>query len=109
MKGLVLQLRYLGVLPQTGRREYSFRIEDKEKSIRLVILTIEDAVFLARELMLQEAPDLCYQKLLTELSNETGDAHIPRRVSVTTSDIAHYRGCHPTTKPRARPASRRSQ
>ncbi len=109
MKGFTMRLRYLGVLPQLGRREYSFSIEDKEKSPRQVVLTIEDGVFLTRELTFQEAPDLCYQKLLTELSNETAEAHLPDRASVTRADIAQYRNSHPAAKARATSASRRME
>lgn len=105
-KDQVLQLRYLGVTPQAGSFEYGFRIEDKDKSIRQVVLTIESAIFAKRELMLQEAPDLCYQKVLLDLCNETADSRIRSRVPVTAMDVAHYRDSHPTTKTRARFAKR---
>lgn len=108
-KDLVLQLRYLGVNPQPGFLEYGFRIEDKDKSIRQVILTIESAIFAKNGLMLQEAPDLCYQKVLLDLCNETADSPIGGRVPVTAIDVAHYRDSHPNTKSRVRPAKRASQ
>ncbi len=107
MNNLVLQLRYIGVIPQSGYREYGFHIEDKEIGDRIVILTIEDGIFLRRELMFQEAPDLCYQKLLTDLRSETGGARIPAHVSVSTSDIVQYRDGHPNTKGRTRPGAKR--
>ena len=103
LKNLVLQLRYLGVIPQPGFVEYGFRIEDNDKSIRQVVLTIEDAFFRKNGLMFQEAPDLCYQKLLMDLDNEKSDSRLPARVPVTASDIAHYRDLHPTTKTRKPP------
>jgi hypothetical protein len=108
MKDLVLQLRYLGVIPQIGYREYGFRIEDKDKKIRQVVLTIDDALFLQHRLMFQEAPDLCYQKVLLDLSNETPETPICSRVPVTASDIAFYREAHPTAKMRNKPGMRRS-
>jgi hypothetical protein len=107
-KDLVLQLRYLGVIPQTGYVEYGFRIEDKDKAVRQVVLTIEDALFVENHLMFQEAPDLCYQKILMDLSNETG-SQIRGRVPVTASDIVQYRDSHPTTKFHARAARKRPQ
>jgi len=107
-KDLVLQLRYLGVFPQIGHREYGFRIEDKDKNIRQVILTIDDGLFLKNQLMFQEAPDLCYQKVLMDLTTETVDKPIRSRVSVTMEDIARYRDSHPNTKARHRPGMRRS-
>ncbi len=97
-KDLVLQLRYLGVLPQAGFIEYGFRIENKDKSARQVVLTIADDFFLKNDLKLQEAPDLCYQKLLTDLSVENGDVCFPLSTPVTALDIAHYRDLHPNTK-----------
>ena len=99
-KSLVHNLRYLGVIPQTGRRDYGFRIEDEDKNVRVVVLEIETGVFERRELMFQEAPDLCYQKVLADLEMETADSRIGERVSVTATDISHYRELHPTTKPR---------
>jgi hypothetical protein len=100
LKNLVLQLRYLGVLPQVGYIEYAFQIEDKDKNLRRVVLTIEDLFFRKNDLMLQEGPDLCYQKVLMDLDNEKPEARIPARMPVTALDVAHYRDLHPTTKSR---------
>lgn len=108
MKDLVLQLRYLGVIPQIGYREYGFRVEDKDKSFRQIVLTIDDALFLQHRLMFQEAPDLCYQKVLMNLSNESAQSPICSRISVTESDIAFYRDAHPTARARNKPGMRRS-
>ncbi len=93
-----MHLRYIGVIPQTECLEYGFRIEDKEKDPRLVVLMIESGFFKRHELMLQEAPDLCYQKLLADLRKETAEFPISPCLSVTAADIAHYRELHPTGK-----------
>ena len=71
--------------------------------MRLVVLEIETGVFERRELMFQEAPDLCFQKVLADLDRETADSRIGARVSVTAADISHYRELHPTAKPRKSP------
>ena len=97
-KELVLQLRYLGVIPQSGFVEYGFRIEDKDKNARQVILTITDALFRENDLKYQEAPDLCYQKVLVELEKEDIDSRMPESMPITAMDIAHYRGLHPNSK-----------
>jgi len=100
-----IHLRYIGVIPQTECLEYGFRIEDKDKDPRLVVMMIESGFFQKHELMLQEAPDLCYQKLLADIRNETAELPISPRLSVTASDIAHYRELHPigkSPKPRNR-------
>ena len=101
-KDLVLQLRYIGMLPQLGHREYRFQIEAHDKSIRTVALTIDDGIFRKNLLMFQEAPDLCYQKVLLDLSNETPSAPLCSRVTVTGIDIANHRGSHSTAKGRNR-------
>ncbi len=102
-KDQTFQLRYLGVIPQPGYHEYGFRIEDKEKNVRQIVLTIDQGLFGESKLMIQEAPDLCYQKLLSDLSNETAEARIHSPVSVTAVDVARYRNLHPNTKSRVRP------
>jgi hypothetical protein len=92
------KLRYIGVIPQTECLEYGFQVEDKDKDPRLVVVMIESGFFKQYELMFQEAPDLCYQKLLADLRNETEELPISPRLSVTVSDIACYRESHPTGK-----------
>jgi hypothetical protein len=98
LKDIVCQLKYLGVIPQAGYIEYGFRFTEKDKSVRQVILTIEDAFFRRNDLKLQEAPDLCYQKVLMDLNNERPDSGFPASTPVTALDIAHYRDLHPTAK-----------
>jgi hypothetical protein len=103
----MFQLRYIGVIPQTEYVEYGFRIEDKDKDPRLIVLMIESGFFKKYDLMFQEAPDLCYQKLLAEIQNETAESPVSPRFSVTVSDIAHYRELHPTVKTRKPGSGRR--
>ena len=93
------KLRYIGVIPQTECLEYGFRIEDKDKDPRLVVLMIESGFFKKYELKFQEAPDLCYQKLLADLKGETGELLVSPRLAVTAVDITQYRESHPTGKP----------
>jgi hypothetical protein len=95
-----LQLRYLGVLPQSQCLEYGFQIDEKDKVSRLFVLMIETGFFKEFNLMFQEAPDLCYQKLLVDLQHETADVPVRDRYAVTASDIALYRESHPNTKTR---------
>ena len=106
-RDLAHQLRYLGAIPQVAHVEYGFRIEDKDKNVRLVVLEIAAGFFRTNQLMLQEAPDLCYQKVLVDLGNESAGSPIGARVPVTASDIAYYRELHPTAK--LRKAARRDQ
>jgi len=98
LKDIVLKLRYLGSIPQAGYIEYGFRITEKDKNLRQVVLTIEDAFFQRKDLKFQEAPDLCYQKVLADLNDEGPDSGIPAFLPVTALDIAHYRDLHPTAR-----------
>lgn len=98
LNNLVLKLKFLGVIPQSDYMEYGFRIENEDKSYRLVVLTINNTLFQQHKLKFQEAPDLCYQKVLTDLDNETNDCPIPERIPITSADIVQYRDLHPTVK-----------
>jgi hypothetical protein len=91
------QLRYLGTIPKPDHAEYGFQMENSDKTLRLLVMTIANSVFLTRQLMVQEAPDLCYQKLLAYLRDATAgpaEDYIP----VSESDIADYRAFHPNVK-----------
>jgi hypothetical protein len=91
------QLRYLGKISQPEHSEYGFRVETEDRSVRLLILTIANYIFLTNQLMVQEAPDLCFQKVLTDLKSEAADP-IKNVVLVTESDVAQYRAFHPNLK-----------
>jgi hypothetical protein len=90
-------LRYLGKIAQPENSEYGFHIESEDESIRLLILSIPNSLFLSHHLMVQEAPDLCYQMALTDLQNETTDP-IKNTILITGSDIEHYRAIHPNLR-----------
>jgi len=87
LKDIVCQLKYLGVLPQAGYIEYGFRVTEKDKSFRQVVLTIEDAFFRRNDLKFQEAPDLCYQKVLMDLNNERPDSGFPASPTSATGGV----------------------
>ena len=99
-KDFVLQLKYVGVFPHNGHREYRFNIEKENAGTREVILTIPDGLFVTNRLMFQEAPDLCYQKLLVDLRNESKEAPICSRAALTATDIDSYRESHPLARVR---------
>ena len=97
MTNLNLQLRYLGTISKPEHSEFGFQIENPDKTVRLLVLTIANSVFLTRQLLVQEAPDLCYQKVLAYLRDAAGgpaEDYIP----ISESDIANYRAFHPNVK-----------
>jgi hypothetical protein len=99
------RLRYLGKIPQLGHSEYGFRIENEDKSVRMLILTIADSYFLTKQLMFQEAPDLCYQKVLTDLNSGSSDIG-EDLILITESDIETYRSSHPAAAARRKSFSK---
>lgn len=97
MAVLYPQLRYLGTISKPEHSEYGFQIENPDKTVRLLVLTIANSIFLTRQLLVQEAPDLCYQKVLAHLRDETAgpaEEYLP----ISESDIASYRAFHPNVK-----------
>jgi hypothetical protein len=97
-RDLCSELRFVGVFPQKGHREYRFSIEKENAVIREVILTIADGLFMPNRLTFQEAPDLCYQKLLTDLRVENRETPVYRRAAVTATDIDSYRESRQTAR-----------
>jgi hypothetical protein len=97
-KDLVLKLKFLGSINQSDFIEYGFRIDDEDDSYRIVILTIDNSHFSEYKLMRQEAPNLCYQKVLAGLDGEKAGTLIPLRAPVTVTDISDYRELHPSGK-----------
>jgi hypothetical protein len=65
----------------------------------MVVLTIADSYFLTKQLMCQEAPDLCYQKILTDLNSGSTDIN-EEFLLITESDVATYRAAHPNAAAR---------
>ncbi len=91
------QLRFLGTISKPEHSEYGFQVENPDKTVRLLVLTIANSVFLTRQLLVQEAPDLCYQKLLAYLRDATAGL-AEDCIPISESDIANYRAFHPNVK-----------
>jgi hypothetical protein len=87
-------LSYLGVLPQLDYSEYGFQITNEDRTARQLILTIANSVFLTKQLLVQEAPDLCYQKVMADLRSDIPTL-VEDSVVVTESDLVQYRASHP--------------
>lgn len=91
-----LLVQYLGFQDAPGRREYEIRVRRGDQS-RQYTLWIARAAFAERQALLQDGPDICYQKLLRALA----DPELPTEdcIGVTEGDLADYRETH-TRKPR---------
>lgn len=86
-----LLVQYLGFQDAPGRREYAIGVRRGDQSHRYT-LWIERAAFAERRALLQDGPDICYQKLLRELAGSELPA--PDAIEVTDGDLAAYRETH---------------
>jgi hypothetical protein len=86
-----IAIRYLGFQDVEGRREFMLNAQRGDQ-VRRYAVRIELAAFSRRQALLQDGPDICYQKLLREL---TGSG-LPGSddIEVTEGDLAAYRETH---------------
>jgi hypothetical protein len=92
-KGVAIQ--YMGFQDVDARRQYALRARrgDREGSYTV---SIELAAFANRRALLQDGPDICYQKLLHELADS--DLHSTGDLVVTEGDLSAYRESHTPAK-----------
>ena len=101
-------LEYLGFHNETDRREYLLRARFGE-DVREYTVSIALAAFASRRALLQDGPDICFQKLWRELA--VVELKGAARMAVTDDDLASYREAHavparrPSFTPSARPSS----
>jgi hypothetical protein len=88
-----LALQYLGFQNVGARREYLMQAGRGDQASRYVVW-IELAAFSERRALLQDGPDICYQKLLRELAGAGPPG--PEGLGVTEVDLAAYRATHTT-------------
>jgi hypothetical protein len=89
LKGTVIQ--YLGFGNVNGRREYVLDVQRGDE-IRRYTVWIELAAFSRGQALLQDGPDICYQKLLRELAGPEQQGSDD--IEVTERDLAVYRQSH---------------
>ena len=101
-----LSLEYLGFRNARERREFVLRARLGSASCNYTVW-IANAAFATQKALLQDGPDICYQKLLRELADvELMDGQC---VEVTESELREYRTAHQAPQRRggftAKPAS----
>ena len=86
-----IAIQYLGFKDVKGRREYTLQAQQGDEMHRYTVW-IEQAAFSRRQALLQDGPDICYQKLLHELAGSEllGSGGI----EVTEGDLTAYRQAH---------------
>jgi len=84
-------IRYLGFHDGPGRREYVLDAQRGDETGRYT-LWIELSAFSSRHALLQDGPEICYQKLLRELSD--AELRGSAGMAVTENDLTSYREAH---------------
>lgn len=84
-------IRYLGFHDVPGRREYVLDAQRGDQTGRYT-LWIDLSVFSRRLALLQDGPEICYQKLVRELSDAEPEGR--HGMAVTENDLASYREAH---------------
>jgi hypothetical protein len=88
-----LTVRYLGFHDVPGRREYMLDAQRGVQTGRYrYTLWIELSAFSGHHARLQDGPEICYQKLLRELSD--AEPQGSDGMAVTESDLTSYREAH---------------
>jgi len=88
-----IAVQYLGFHDVQGRREYALNAQYGGDQIRRYTVWIELAAFSRRQALLQDGPDICYQKLVRELAvceSQGADD----KIEVTAGDLLAYRESH---------------
>ena len=88
-KGIAIQ--YVGFLDVKGRREYELHAQRGDEKRRYTVW-IELAAFSRGQVLLQDGPDVCYQKLLHVLTGS--DPQASGSIEVTEQDLAAHRAAH---------------
>jgi hypothetical protein len=86
-----LAVKYVGFRDVEGRREYELHVQRGDETRRYT-LWIGLAAFSRAHVLLQDGPDICYQKLVRELAG--AEEGRPGHIAVTEHDLAAYREAH---------------
>lgn len=100
MNGSV-QVQYVGFEAKAVAREYTLRVRQAAEEWRDFTVTIPHEAFLSRRARYQDAPEICFLKLLRELAAHAN--HPPSsRLSVTDAELEDYRQAHAPKPPQRR-------
>lgn len=98
-----LRVEYLGFQNVAEQREFRFRVDDPDGSREVRFGIANSAFGGGGRLMMQDGPDVCYQKLLQTIA--AGESGSRKLIAIDDVDLARYREAHThVPKRRARPA-----
>jgi hypothetical protein len=87
-----VRVEYVGFVNTGLSREYSLRVQDGAALPKTFVLVITNAAFTAHHARFQDAPDICYQKLMAVLSSP--EPQKDERIPLSEEDLHHYRHAH---------------
>ncbi len=96
-----MSIQYAGFQVQPHGRDYAYYVLDPPAAGRHFILTISHQAFAERQILYQDAADLCYQKLQRELLAETGEQPLQPHCVVSDQELDAYRDTHRPTQHRS--------
>ena len=93
-----LSIHYIGFQVQPHGRDYSYYVLDPPAASRHFVLTISHRAFAERQILYQDAADLCYQKLQRALLAETEEQPLWPHCVVSDQELDAYRNIHRPTR-----------
>jgi hypothetical protein len=95
-----MRVEYRGFISGEVFREYTLLIQDGAEAARSFVVAIPNAAFSDRRARFQDAPDICFQKVLKALG-AVAQTPLTDRLSVSDEDLEDYKKAH-TVKARVR-------
>ncbi|HET9314262.1 MAG TPA: hypothetical protein VFQ51_01690 [Vicinamibacteria bacterium] len=99
---LPLVVQYMGFQAAPGRREYLL-VAQAGDTVRTYTVSIPLEAFAHRHALLQDGPDICYQRLLRAFADH--EPIVAGRLVVTNADLRGYRDAHARPVPAPRRAA----
>ena len=93
-----MSIQYAGFHVQPHGRDYSYYVLDPPAASRHFIFTISHRAFAERQILYQDAADLCYQTLQRALLAETGGRSLWPHCTVSDQELDAYRATHRPTR-----------
>jgi len=87
-------IQYAGFHVQPHGRDYSYYVFDPPRAGRHFTFTISHRAFAERQVLYQDAADLCYQKLQRALLTETRERPLWPHCTVSDQELDAYRATH---------------
>jgi hypothetical protein len=92
------RIEYLGFAVRGDAREYALRMQDTQAAWHRFTLVISNEAFIAHRVRYQDAPDICFRKLLSE-ATACGDGMPGERLLVSDDELGTYKAARAPKPP----------